>query len=734
VNILLGIRMAVAGGRESLARMALMTVGVAIGVPLVLLAIVAVPILQKHTDRLAWHRTTADSRPTAPDHALWLAVTDRYAGRDIIRVHVAALGPRPPVPPGVQRLPGPGEKLVSPALARLMLAVPDDQLDNRFPGSVVGNIGPDGLIMPDELVVIVGHTPEQMRAMAGAIEIRGVEQPGDNEDLIAFWGILFGMVAVLVIGPVVVFIAMTTRVGGARREQRFAAVRLAGATRLQTAVLAATETAVAAITGTLLGWLAFGMLRPAVANRVTLGHGMPIFVEDVTVPLVVLVIVLFGVPALAVGTTLVALHPVQMTPLGVRHRAPRRPPGLSRLVPIGAGLSGFWLSIRLSNAPGADYPVHVQFALQLIFMVSTLCILVGFFLAGAWLCMWISRAMARFSRGTTTLVVARRIAADPYSTFRAVGGAAIAVYVATSLGFAAAASERPSPVESRSVLGSVRPALDPGVVAVHVRGVPEAALAPLMADGVVVARLAPDDQVVVSCAELARVTDLDCPLPRYREGGFPFQDYLRAEDLFALPYPDASAADHIFQPSTFTEPGPDAGGLPVQTLFIPTDGTRAALERVRTLAAVTVPQSRSKTRDDLATGPLLDVSALDSVLPYAMVFILLFTACSLTVSVIAGVLERRRPFALLRASGMRLRELRRVVLLETGAPLAFAVVFGVGLAALQSFVAFSPGNWVLPRAEFFAGLGGGVLAAFAVSLIALPFMNTATRLDAIRFE
>lgn len=125
-----------------------------------------------------------------------------------------------------------------------------------------------------------------------------------------------------------------------------------------------------------------------------------------------------------------------------------------------------------------------------------------------------------------------------------------------------------------------------------------------------------------------------------------------------------SADARVFQPSALVEPGPDADRLPVQTLLIPTDGTPAAQERIRTLAAVTVPLSRSKTSDDLAVGPMLDVTALATVLPYAMVFVLIFTACSLTVSVIAGVLERRRPFAVLRASGVRLGELRRIVLLE----------------------------------------------------------------------
>jgi hypothetical protein len=143
MSILLGIRVALAGGREAVVRMTLMAIGVTVGVVLLLLSLSGLPILQSHIDRLAWHRTDAFSPTTAPDPALWLAVTDRYDGRDVIRVHVAALGPRPPVPPGVERLPGPGEVVVSPALARLMRTVPEDQLRNRFPGQIVGTIGPE---------------------------------------------------------------------------------------------------------------------------------------------------------------------------------------------------------------------------------------------------------------------------------------------------------------------------------------------------------------------------------------------------------------------------------------------------------------------------------------------------------------------------------------------------------------------------------------------------------------
>ncbi|MFF5294586.1 FtsX-like permease family protein [Paractinoplanes globisporus] len=719
MTILLGFRLALAGGREGLARAALVAAGIATGVPLILLALSALPIMQNHIDRLAWHRTTATSPATAPDHAMWLAVTDRYAGQDIIRVQVAALGPRPPVPPGIARLPGPGERVLSPALASLVRSVPADQLGDRFPGRDVGQVGPDGLIVRGELVALVGRTPAEMLAMPGAIEIAGIEQPGLRLDLAGVWGVLFGLIAALVVGPVAVFVAMTVRVGGPRRDLRFAAVRLAGATRLQTAVLAATETVVAAVAGTLLGWLLYVGLRPVAAGMITLGHGSAIFTSDVAVPVVPLIVVLAGVPVLAVLTTLVALRPAQMTPLGVRHRRRRRPPSAWRLAPIVVGLAGAWYSFGAANDPDKVDDSLAQATLGQISMVSVLITLIGFFLTGAWVCMWVSRGMARVSRSAPTLIVARRIAADPYSTFRMVGGAAVAMYVATGVGFSVAASSSSTPPTT----------LDRGVVAVHTQGV---AIPALMTGDAVVARVTPGQMIVVSCSDLARVTSMSCPLPIYQEGGADDQVYLRAEDLFTLPYPNPTSADTVFQPQGFSSPGPLTSSLPVQTVFVRTDGSTAAEERVRTLAAGAVPQSRSKVSADLAGGS--GWTGVADILPYAMVFILILTACSLTVSVITGVLERRRPFAQLRASGVSLGELRRIVLLETGAPLAVTLLLGVGLAVLQSLILIAPSDWILPSGRFLAGLAVGAVAAYGVSLIALPFMSSATRLDAVRYE
>ncbi len=708
MNPLLGIRMAFAGGRESAARMALMAVSVAIGVAMILASCTALPVMQAHIDRLAWHRTTAASPATAPDKAMWLAVTDRYAGRDIIRVHVAALGPQPPKPPGVQRLPGPGELVVSPALAELLRHAAADQLGDRFPGRVVGIIGPQGLIAAEELVGIIGHDPQELRDVAGAVEIRGVQQPGEKLDLAAFWQIFFWIIAVLLVGPVVVFISMATRIGGARRERRLAAFRLAGATRLQTATLAAAETALAAVSGTLLGWLGYHAARPLIARYLTLGHDMPLFVQDVVAPANQVAFVLIAVPLLAVLTTLVSLRPVQIRPLDTRQRVPRKPPTARRLIPIAIGFFLIWASGRAANSTeyadaGWTGPLT---------MLATLCVVVGLFLTGAWVCMWISRALARLSSTATMLIVARRIAADPFSTFRSVSGAALAMYVATSLGLVAA-HERGADVETRSMLRV-------GVVEVHAQGASPEALAPLLAKpGVVVARNSGPALVVVSCSELATVAEVSCPLPRRLENE-PVGNLFRVPDLFS--------------PSGFAEPAPGDPVLPIRTIFIPTDGTLAAEERVRTEVALAVPGARSETERDHAAHAGSQIGVWESLLPAATVFVLLIAACSLTVAAVTGVMERRRPFALLRASGVRLGELQRIVLMEIALPLVLTVAAGVGAAFLATYAAVPVEQWVLPRGDFLAGLAVGMVAALAVTVVSLPLMEVATRHDSVRYE
>ena len=345
--------MAFAGGREAVARMALMTIGVAVGVVLLLLSLTALPVMQRHIDRLAWHRTDAASPATAPDPALWLAVTDRYAGRDVIRVHVAALGERPPVPPGVDRLPGAGRGGGVAGARRADRGVPDDQLRDRFPGGSSARSALTASSCPTSSWASSGTPRSRCAPPTARSEIRGIEQPGERLDLFAVLGVLFGMLAALIIGPVAVFVSMAARVGGVRREQRFAALRLAGATRLQTAALAATETAGAALAGIAVGCA--GLRRAPAGRREAASRWATACRSSRRTSGCRWrrsVIALTAVFVLAVGTALVTLTAVQSGRSACSGAAGAGHRGRWRLLPLAFGILGTWYSADLEQRPG----------------------------------------------------------------------------------------------------------------------------------------------------------------------------------------------------------------------------------------------------------------------------------------------------------------------------------------------------------------------------------------------
>ncbi|MGH3682620.1 MAG: FtsX-like permease family protein, partial [Natronosporangium sp.] len=341
--------------------------------------------------------------------------------------------------------------------------------------------------------------------------------------------------------------------------------------------------------------------------------------------------------------------------------------------------------------------VFVVGAGQLATLVSSLMV-VGLVLAGPWLCHVVSRGVVRISRRAPGLIAARRIAADPRATFRAVSGVVLAVAAVTYIGSTGWQLQPFGPLDESQIMR-----LRPGVVQVYTGGVPEAQVAPLVSEQSVTTRQG-FDGTSVSCVELARMRYVGCPYP---EG------------------------------SWYVEPGPGTERGPVVDVYLPTDGSLAAENRVRTRAANLVPNAIINTdRDpvDYALETLfVDVDRLVSV---AGGFVLLIGACSLTAGMVGGLIERRRPFALLRASGMRLGELRRVVLLETTATMVVTSALGVGIGLLGGYAAARQGEavWSWPDLQVFAVAGSGVLAALGFSALALPLLDLATRHDTVRFE
>ena len=440
--IRLGLRLTLNGGREAAVRLVILAAAVALGVGLLLIAVSGINAVNSQNARYAWFLTgnpgvlagpAMTPASTSGDPLWWLVRDDGFDGQVIRRVDVAATGPSSPVPPGISHLPGPGEYYASPALSKLLRTTPGNQLGDRYPGRQIGTIGDQALPAPNSLVIIVGDTAAQLARTPGAVQATSISTTAPNgctgDSCVLNLGInakemdlILPVVALAMLFPVLIFITTATRLSAARREQRFAAMRLAGAARRQVSMIAAVESTLAAVLGVAAGFGLFFVLRvPIAAIPFT---GAPFFPGDLSLSLPDILIVAAGVLAAAAAASRLALRRVHLSPLGVTRKVTPRPPRAWRVLPLLAGLAelGFFV------VHGDPHSITGQVQ---AFVPGCALILAGLVLAGPWLTMTGARFMANRTSRTATLIAARRLADDPRAGFRAVSGLVLALFVTT---------------------------------------------------------------------------------------------------------------------------------------------------------------------------------------------------------------------------------------------------------------------------------------------------------------
>src|SRR5262249_2928951 len=258
-------------------------------------------------------------------------------------------GPDAPVPPGLSRLPGPGEYFVSPAMQHLLETAPADELGDRFPGHEVGLVGNAALPGPDSLVIVIGHQPDEVATMQGVRRASALT-PADSVALSAAgFDLVLGVVAAGLLFPILMLIGTATRLSAARREERFAAMRLVGATPRQITVIAMVEAAISAIAGTAVGFALFYALRSTFARIPFTGRRF--FTSDLSLGTLGTLAVAIGIPVAAAVVARLALRRVNISPLGVTRRVTPKPPGAWRLVPMLIGLAELAYFIPVGRRP-----------------------------------------------------------------------------------------------------------------------------------------------------------------------------------------------------------------------------------------------------------------------------------------------------------------------------------------------------------------------------------------------
>jgi len=213
----LGLQLTLRSGREALSRFLLMAAAVAVGVTVLLAVLAGYHAYQATSNRACWECTAAaPGKPSPMSSELWNYSENIYRGQFIEQLDVAALGPKAPVMPGLSRLPAAGQYYASPALATLVRDVPKDELGNRFPGSLAGSIGFRALSGPTELVAVVGYTPAKLAALPGTITVDKISMAPHAEGTTGIYRIAFGIGAIIVLFPLLIFINTATRLAAFR--------------------------------------------------------------------------------------------------------------------------------------------------------------------------------------------------------------------------------------------------------------------------------------------------------------------------------------------------------------------------------------------------------------------------------------------------------------------------------------------------------------------------------------
>ncbi|QNP68680.1 ABC transporter permease [Streptomyces roseirectus] len=416
-------------GRRGLQSQLLAAGAAAVGSFLLLVMIAAALGAGARADHTTW-RTPA-SAPANRATAIQLTTVTYVRHDPVTVVNLAHLPGREetPAPPGLSAFPKPGEVYVSPALAELLGRLPANQLADRFPKvTSYGTLGSAALASPDELVAVVGRTSGDPAVSARAGDQNYYDENLTERALVAGFtstkaSVLTGtdqgtvlLGVLLLVMPVVVLASAAGRLGAARREQRLAALRLAGATPRQILGMTAVEAAGVGAAGAFAGALGYTLLLPALA-RLPYGVGGWYAGQLWVGPLWFAAVVL-AVTALITVSAVTMLRQVASSPLGVAQQSDPRRTRAIRLVLFVAVLGCIWMSTgdgQLKN--------RQLIALLLLFYGA-------FWLFGPWVVDRLGRVVGRFAVRPATLLAARRLSDDPRGAWRTVSGLVLAGFVA----------------------------------------------------------------------------------------------------------------------------------------------------------------------------------------------------------------------------------------------------------------------------------------------------------------
>ena len=172
-----------------------------------------------------------------------------------------------------------------------------------------------------------------------------------------------------------------------------------------------------------------------------------------------------------------------------------------------------------------------------------------------------------------------------------------------------------------------------------------------------------------------------------------------------------------------------AARLPVDAVVIATDGSSSSLERVRTTLERAFPfQGQPLGVESLDPSNARLLTMIQDMTDMIIVASLIIAACSLAVNIVAGLGERRRPFSLLRLTGVSTGSSTgssrwRVRCLSFLSPRCRSWSASVAALYLNSQVDIA---FRIPGIAYWATVIGGLAASLAIIASTFPLLNRMT--------
>ena len=607
--------------------------------------------------------------------------------------------------------PGRGEYLLSRGTRTLLETSANPAVAGRFGTTDRGMLPQEFTNGPDDLLAVVGADLSEVGVAHSVASFEPAGSSGSDPNFIL---LLIGLVVLLF--PVLFLISISAALGSAQREQRYATLRLVGATTAQVRGILILEALVGAAVGYVLGAALFVVARPLLAE-IPLARGR-YWAESLAVTPLAYALVALAIIVMVVGANLWGLRRIDATPLGVvrRRRAPTRPSPLSFAgIALACAIFGYlYVTSEADNATNSE---------QTLFLAAVVIMMFGLVVAARWLIYALAGLSARWARRAPMIIGQKYVRAHSGRIARSVSGVILALFAGTF--FITTVSEV-------DFLGAQVPTVAekmPATTAVLANLSPEQAEAaswaiPANVPGaraLTVPYLA-RSWVVLPCDGAERYVGLTC-----QGSGVVGVNFW---DLADAPGAVVEARDATQLAGTVQEEysAHISGQAHAVLLSLREPGDIEAVRTILMNAQLGEPGDIYVFAGGRGIAVAVDKTVETmTYLVYAGIALTFAVAIvSLLVSTYAGLLERRRSLLTLRLSGMQVRQLAAMLVVESVLPLAV-------IATLTTAAGFGSG-WLLMEmrsttldASFSPVLLLALLAALGFSLLAVLALVPALR-------